>query len=306
MNILITGGAGYLGTELANSLVKDDQVAQVVVYDNLSRENYNLFLGHKREGHHKIKFINGDILDSRTFKKSLENIDVVYHLAAKVTTPFANIDSHFYEQVNHWGTAEVAYALEKSKVGKVVYTSSLGVYGGGGTKVTANTTPNPRTFYGTSKLRGEGHISRLQDKMATCIVRCGNIYGYSKSMRFDSVINRFAFEANFNGRISINGNGKQVRAFIHIDRAANYLHQMLHKDIPSGVYNLMERNVQILDIVDVYKELLPTLEFIFINQHLTLRTIKVELDERIAKFLDTTPEKPLKEDLANFLERFAF
>ena len=97
MNILITGGAGYIGTELSNILAKDEQVNEVVIYDNLSRENYNLFLGHKREKHEKIRFVHGEILDSRSFKKALEGIDVVYHLAAKVTTPFANIDSHFFE-----------------------------------------------------------------------------------------------------------------------------------------------------------------------------------------------------------------
>ena len=96
MNILITGGAGYIGTELVYKLAASDAVKNIVVYDNLSRGNYNLFIGRQKlEG--KVKFIHGELLDSRKLRQALKNIDVVFHLAAKVTTPFANIDGHIYE-----------------------------------------------------------------------------------------------------------------------------------------------------------------------------------------------------------------
>src|SRR5262245_1850053 len=128
MKIFITGGAGYIGTELVNELAKNNSVEQIIVFDNLSRGNYNFFFG-ANSGNRKIKFIQGDILDSRKIRKELKGIDVVYHLAAKVTTPFANIDSHFFEQINHWGTAELIYALEESRVKKFIFTSSASVYG---------------------------------------------------------------------------------------------------------------------------------------------------------------------------------
>jgi UDP-glucose 4-epimerase len=59
----------------------------------------------------------------------LKNIDIVFHFAAKVTTPFANTDGHIYEQTNHWGTAELTYAFEESNVKQLVFLSSTGVYG---------------------------------------------------------------------------------------------------------------------------------------------------------------------------------
>ena len=133
MNILITGGTGYIGTALVNALSQRNDVTKIVVYDNLSRGNFNFFIG-RNESKGKIKFIQGDILDSRKIRKELSAIDVVYHLAAKVTTPFANIDSHFFEQINHWGTAELIYALEESDVKQLIFTSSariLQVYGFG-------------------------------------------------------------------------------------------------------------------------------------------------------------------------------
>src|SRR5690348_12836656 len=129
MNVLITGGAGYIGTELIKLLVNNNEINKIVIYDNLSRPNFNLFLGQKFQGYHKISFVKGELLDSRGLRRVLKDIDVVYHLAAKVTTPFANADAHVYEQVNHWGTAELVYAVEESKVRKFIYTSSTGVYG---------------------------------------------------------------------------------------------------------------------------------------------------------------------------------
>jgi UDP-glucose 4-epimerase len=304
MNILITGGAGYIGTELVRHLVSLPQVDNIVIYDNLSKGNYNLFLGHRMDTG-KIKFILGDLLDSRKLRKSLQGIDVVFHLAAKVTTPFDNTDSHFYEQVNHWGTAELVYAIEESKVSRLVYVSSTSVYGSSPEILTEESTPNPETFYGISKLRAETHIKRLFNKINTLIIRCGNVYGYSPSMRFDAVINRFMFDANFNNRISINGNGKQHRSFIHVDKLVAGLAQVILQDIPSGIYNLTDKNIQVLDLIDVFKEIFPSLEFLFINQHLTLKEIKIEAESKIRQYI-SLPDSSLKQELINFKERFAF
>jgi UDP-glucose 4-epimerase len=69
-------------------------------------------------------------------------------------------DSHVYEQVNHWGTAELVYAVEESNVKKFIYTSSSGVYGSSSGAVDETTIPNPKTFYAISKLRGEEHVRR--------------------------------------------------------------------------------------------------------------------------------------------------
>ena len=154
MKILITGGAGYIGTELVYELNKNPEVKEIVVYDNLSRGNINLFIGSNKLSN-KIKFIQGDILDTRLLRESLKGVDVVYHLAAKVTTPFADQNAHFFEQVNHWGTAELTYAIEESEVKKFIYTSSASVYGASSQEADEQTFPNPKTFYGISKLRGE-------------------------------------------------------------------------------------------------------------------------------------------------------
>jgi UDP-glucose 4-epimerase len=306
MKVLVTGGAGYLGTELINLLIANPEVEHVTIYDNLSRPNYNVFLGLRLQKHHKLSFVKGELLDSRALRKILKGIDVVYHLAAKVTTPFANADAHSYEQVNHWGTAELVYAVEDSNVKRFIYTSSTGVYGSSKEATDELAATDPQTLYAISKLRGEEHVRRLSSKIDTYVMRCGNVYGYSKSMRFDAVINKFVFEANFNKLVTIQGDGKQSRTFIHIEMLAKGLANLLNASLPSGTYNMVDRTLKVIDILDVLKELMPELEFIFINQHLRLHELNVKVNALVNDTLGIHSPRSLKEELSEFLSKFSF
>ncbi|MFC2100405.1 NAD-dependent epimerase/dehydratase family protein [Bacteroidota bacterium] len=304
MNVLITGGAGYIGNELTFRLIENPEIDKIIIYDNLSRRNYNLFLDTKYP-ESKVKFVRGELLDTRKIRTVLKDIDVVCHLAAKVSTPFANEDSHLFEQINHWGTAELVYAVEESNVKKFIYTSSTSIYGASHEFIDINSTPNPKTFYGSSKLRSEPHVKRLGEKIPSYILRCGNVYGYSPSVRFDAVINRFMFEANFTGRIQISGNGMQHRAFVHVDKVVNVILNLLNHDFEPDTYNLVEKNISINEVADVVKEIYPDLEIIFINQHLTMREILIKQDDRLKPMI-TRKDRTLKEELLSFKERFAF
>lgn len=306
MKVLITGGTGYVGTKLVKHLVGHPEVEKIIVYDNLSKAHYNFFLGREYDHKEKIQSVRGDILDTRQLKMLMKDCDVVVHLAAIVTTPFANTDPHFYEQVNHWGTAEVVYSAEESNISKFVYLSSTSVYGASDQTAEENTTPSPSTFYGISKLRGEEHVNRLAEKSNAIVIRGGNVYGYSKSMRFDAVINRFMFDANFSNRIQINGNGKQSRAFIHVNYLCSTLAQVITEEVKSGTYNLVDKNLQILDIVDVLQEIYPTLEFLFTNQHMNLRELKISPESKLFDQIDRFESRDLKEELEEFKSRFAF
>lgn len=306
MNVLITGGAGYIGTELVKLLARREDVNKIVVYDNLSRPNYNLFLGDRIEGHDKIKFIKGELLDSRGLKLALKDIDIVYHLAARVTTPFAHTDGHLFEQVNHWGTAELVYAVEESSVQRFIYSSSAGVYGSSEEPLDEQAAPHPTTFYAISKLRGEEHVRRLADRMDTYIFRCGNVYGYSSSMRFDAVINRFVFEANFLKRITIHGNGSQTRPFIHINSLTQALSRSLNTPLSSGTYNLVQHTSSVMDVVDALRQLVPDLEFILINQHMRFSNLHIRPNDKVNSALGIAQQISLADELKEFLDRFSF
>lgn len=303
MKILVTGGAGYIGTELVRKLSLNPKVSEIIIYDNLTRETYGLFFTglHNPE---KIRFSFGDILDTRKLKNILQGVDVVYHLAARVSTPFAREDSHLFEQVNHWGTAELSYLIETSDVQSVIYTSSASVYGFSNEPVLENVTPRAATHYGISKLNGENILARLK-KQNILIMRCGNVYGHGSSLRFDAVINRMMFEAHYYNRVSITGSGNQYRSFIHIDLIADALAKLLDNVLPSGIYNLTNINLIINDISRTLMKIYPNLETLYIEQDSQLRSLLVEPNSLLMKLFDQHPAN-LEQQLRNFKSRFSF
>ncbi len=304
MKVLVTGGAGYIGTELVKALAQDPQVERLIVYDNLSREQYNLFFSpHPLPA--KVEFVEGELLDSRTLRSVVKQVDTVYHLAAKVTTPFADQNPHLFEQTNHWGTAELVYAAEEEGLERFFHLSSVSVLGASEETMGEAHVPNPKTFYGTSKLRGEEHVRRLGEKIPVHILRCGNVYGYSKSMRFDAVINKFMFEAHMKGRVRIQGDGEQHRSFVHIRKLADLLALLPHEGPEPGTYRVVDRVLNINGIADALRTLYPGLETLYVNQHLRLREIKVEASPAVRAFLDSY-EMGFEDELEEFRKAFAF
>lgn len=286
MKILITGGAGYIGTELVKALNKLPSVSEIVVYDNLWKDNYNLFT-HSGIERGKVKFIRAEILDSRQLKTALSDIDLVYHLAAHVDSKLINANHHLYEQINNWGTAEVAYAIEESNVKRVINTSSIAVYGTDNNTIDGSIEPNPKTYYGTSKLRGEEHMVRLSDKKEVYNLRIGNVYGYGTAMRMDTVINQFIFGAAFENRIKILGEGDQKRGLIHIDSLVEVLVALVDSKLEPNTYNVVEGSYSILEIADELKTIIPEMEMLFVNQHLKLRNLDINPDSKINKLIKT-------------------
>jgi len=283
MRVLITGGAGYIGTELCIKLNQNPDVKEIIVLDNLHQANFNLFL-HSQIKPGKLTFVRGELLDSRTLDKIITDVDVVYHLAAE------NSDNdklhHLHEQVNNWGTAELVYAIEESKVKQLVYVSSTAVYGYSDNEFDIYSIPEPTTSLGSSTLRGEQHVERIMSKINTQIIRLGNVFGYGVSMNMKGILNSLLFDSHFVSRISIHGSGNQKRPFISLEKTSSILANLLGGKLDSGVYNLVEYNKSIMDIVEVIQAQNPDMEMIFTNQHLELPQQLVAVDERIMKLYE--------------------
>lgn len=302
MRLLVTGGAGYIGVELVRALSRREDVDEIVVYDNLSHGRNGLFFGPPM-GPAPIRFTRHDVLDTRALKKAVSQADVVFHLAARVLTPFADGDPHAFEQVNHWGTAELSYLLEESAARQVIYLSSAAVYGASETPLDERAEARPRTWYGVSKLRGEAMLSRLGDQRTVHIIRCANVFGYGPSARFDAVINRFLRQAHFEGRVIVEGDGSQKRPFAPLSYVISTLNGLVGGDTPSGLYNLVAYNLSVREIVDALRELYPKLESLFVEQDMTRHSLEVQGSPALPP---PPPREALVDEMRAFVEHFAF
>lgn len=306
MRVLVTGGAGYIGSKLVQALASQPEINEVVIYDNLNRGNYNLFFCGNNQLRDKVKFVSGDILDTRTLARWVNQSDIIYHLAAKVLTPFADQTPHEFDQVNNWGTAGLTYLIENSHVSHFIYLSSTSVYGASEEMRTINSNVQPRTFYGISKKEGEDHVRRfLSTDKRTHILRSANVYGFAPALRFDSVVNKFMLEANFTGRIEVYGDGNQQRSFVQIDRLSSFLSTLPLSGLQNGIYNLVESNFSINDVVVELKRLYPKLEIVHANQGMKVRSLQVMTDERITG-LKAVGRDQLYRDLLEFKNHFSF
>lgn len=305
MRILITGGCGYLGGYLVRHIAKlyHGVVSEIVIYDNLSRGDLAFLFGEQIEGV-KLRLVRNDILSRRDLLKALDGIDTVVHLAAKVTQPYTDIKLHPFDQINNWGSANLADAIQDSDVKKVIYISSVTVYGTQPNLITEELIPEPQTYYGVSKLKGEKHFQRIQSK-EVFILRSANVFGYSPTMRIDSVFNRFMFEAHHGGRVNRIGDGSQSRAFISLDSFSEQVCHVLFEDVKPGVYNLADTNLSINDILEYYFEMFPDLEVITIEQNAKLHSVNIEVPTKLGQLMNHKP-KDIRQELEVFKKAFSF
>jgi len=289
-NILITGGAGFIGYSLALKLLENENVANIVIYDDLSRNNHNIFASGFFKNP-RTKFILGNILDQSKFKEALEGIDVVYHLAAIVSEPNRDADSQYFEQINHWGTSIVANEIKNSAVETVIYASSIYVYGHSDGPQSLDSHIQPNSFYGISKLKGEKQLKAiLAGSKNLKIFRIGNVFGINATTRYDLLINKLCFDAKYLNHINIYGSGNQIRPVISLENCAKILEQAFQKKSEEdNLENLFQRNLSIMDIVDGLKTIYPNLQYNFVNRNMKMKSIilnkKIETEKNAIKYL---------------------
>ena len=213
MKTLVTGGAGFIGSNLVRQLLEDGH--QVTALDNLSSGyRCNLYCSPG------VRFIQGDIRDASAVARAVQGAEVVFHLAASVGNK-RSIDHPLQDaDINVMGTLTVLEAARKAGVAKIVASSSAGIFGELKTIPIREDHPvEPDTPYGSSKLCMEKEClayAKLYDMEAVCL-RYFNVYG--PHQRFDAygnVIPIFAFQMLRGERLTVFGDGEQTRDFINV------------------------------------------------------------------------------------------
>lgn len=216
MRFLITGGAGFIGCALANHLAKEGH--HVRVLDDLSAGCDPARLDRR------VLFTRGDVKDVPKLWTLLQNVDCVYHLAARVYVEQSTLYPREYNDVNVGGTVAVMEAMRDAGVKRVVLASSGAVYGEQAVQPVKETQrPNPQSPYAVSKIAAEHYvftIGALWD-IETVALRIFNAYGPGQQVptSHPPVIPQFVKQALSGGSLVVFGDGTQTRDFIYIDDA---------------------------------------------------------------------------------------
>ncbi len=213
MKILITGGAGFIGAALANTLLRAGHVVRVI--DDLSS-------GDPTRLERAVHFTRGDITDVPKLWSLLQGVDCVYHLAARVSVQESVLYPRDYNTTNVGGTVALMQAMRDAGVKRVVLTSSGAVYGEQVTQpVKEDFVPNPNSPYAVSKLAAEYYLHTIGALwgMETVALRIFNAYGPGQQSRASHppVVPAIIKQAMGGGSIIVHGNGRQSRDFVFID-----------------------------------------------------------------------------------------
>jgi UDP-glucose 4-epimerase len=219
MRFLVTGGAGFLGAALADRLAHDDH--QVRAIDDLSA-------GDPARLDERVLFTRGDVCDRPKLWTLLQDVDCVYHLAARVLVSESILYPREYNEVNVGGTVSVMEAMRDAGVRRVVLTSSGAVYGDQPHQpVREDQTPNPQSPYAVSKLAAEYYVRTIGALwgIETVILRVFNAYGPGQNLppSHPPVVPRFLHQALGGGSLVIFGGGGQTRDFVYVDDVVDAL-----------------------------------------------------------------------------------
>ena len=247
-HILITGGCGYTGTVLTDSLISLGN--KVTVIDTQWFGNY-------LKPNKQLKIIKLDIRNHD--KIPMNDVDIVVHLASIANDPSVELNSKLSWEVNVLATLKLIENSVKNNVKQFIYASSGSVYGVKEEKEVTEELPLvPISTYNKTKMISERILKSYENDIKLHCIRPATVCGYSPRMRLDVTVNMFTFQALKFKSMSIFG-GNQIRPNIHIQDLINvYKHFIFNSNLPSGFYNAGFENLRIIEIAKKVENIIPS------------------------------------------------
>jgi UDP-glucose 4-epimerase len=247
VRILITGGAGFIGSRLAAKLAEEGE--EVIVLDNFStgRES-NL-----RELGSRVQVIRGDVRNLDDVEKAVRGVEGIAHLAALIDVAESVEKPRLYFDVNVYGTLSLLEAARRVKV--FVFASSAAVYGDPlKLPITEDHPLRPLSPYGATKVAGEAlvHAYAAMRGFRPVILRLFNVYGPKQSRAYAGVVTEFVRRVLRGEPPVIYGDGTQSRDFVYVDDVVEYFARALRMESVIGVYNIGSgKAVSVLELAEL-------------------------------------------------------
>jgi nucleoside-diphosphate-sugar epimerase len=300
--ILLTGSQGYIGSVLTKILL--DKKYTVIGIDSNYYKNAMLSK--------PVKFINKDI--RKIIDTDLKDIDAIIHLAALSNDATGEINEDLTEQINYEATIKLAKKAKKNGVKRFIFSSSCSIYGiAKNGIVTEKSKAYPITQYAINKLKAEKELKKLADNnFCVVILRNATVYGASPCFRDDVVVNNLTMNAVLTGQIRILSDGTPWRPLIDVRDLSHIFEEFLRIDankVNGEIINIgfPENNLQVKDIAQSVKKVLPECDLVFTNEHGSdSRSYQVDFTKFLSLFPKIKQKWPIEksvEDLAKQIKK---
>lgn len=285
--VLVTGGAGYVGSMLVEELLCRGH--EVRVLDALIHGSVPSLLG--VWAHPSLEFVRGDVRDDGVRRKALTEIEAVVHLAAIVGDPACSRDPDDARSVNFEATSALVREAEEAGVARFVFASTCSNYGkiDGDAMANEEWDLNPISLYAETKVAAELDVlARGRNELATTCLRLATVYGTSARMRFDLTVNEFTRDIALGRELVVYGE-QFWRPYVHVQDAARAMVLALESPaelVRGEVFNVgrTDENYRKLDIVEFLRERVPSANVTYVRREEDPRDYRVSF-EKIAEKL---------------------
>lgn len=307
MKILITGGAGYIGSQLIRDLGINPLFvgSQTIIFENMQNERYQSLMNLPSSG--SYDFFYGDIRDERAMEKAAEDCDVIIHLAALTNAVISFGRREETEKINWLGTQNVLKAaLNSPTTRRVVYASTCSVYGETQGIVNEDSECHPESPYATYKLEGERATMRLAEesggRVTGTALRLATVYGLSPGLRVHTVVNKFALEGALGMPLTVHGNGEQKRPFLHVcDASSAFVFALQDERTCGQILNVVGENASVNQILSYVRPRFPKL-IVEHNEGRHLNQISYEVDGSRIQSLGWQPKITVEDGIEEFAQ----
>ncbi len=299
-SILVTGGAGYIGSVLTHKLVELGYNVRIIDSLIYGKDGISDLISKN-----SVELIEKDIRDEKTLNEAVKEIDCVIHLAAIVGDPLCKKIPVAAKQINEDATKKLVTISKEHGVKRFIFASTCSNYGSASTIVDENSPIQSLSLYSTTKVNSENFILNTKNSsFEPCILRFATAHGLSPRMRFDLLLQEFLRDAILDKKIRIYG-PNFWRPLAHVDDISNACIAALKSpsDIISGeIYNVghTRENYTKKMLAEIIQEFVPSTEIEIIESKKDLRTYKVSFD-KIKNNLKFISKKTIRDSISDIL-----